>query len=151
MVLPLSSVRRLSFLTCRRNSPPARRRGDPPNFVTFYQCQGAIPCGPCIDASGTPHDIISRGLAGPVIFRDDADRADMFARLAPGHLCSRTPRPTVAAPTGPHLDQVAVIGDAPGYGLLRIMASAMLRLVGRLKTKDDGARWAEPGAGPRDC
>ena len=41
-----------------------------------------MPRGPRLDAPGTLHHVMVRGIERAVIFRDDADRADFLARLA---------------------------------------------------------------------
>ncbi len=41
-----------------------------------------MPCGPHLEAPGVLHHGLVRGLARPVLFMDDPDRADFVARLA---------------------------------------------------------------------
>ena len=41
-----------------------------------------MPRGPRLDAPGTLHHVMVRGIERAVIFRDDADRGDFLARLA---------------------------------------------------------------------
>jgi hypothetical protein len=41
-----------------------------------------MPRQPRLDAPGTLHHVIGRGLEGTPVFRTDADRADFLARLA---------------------------------------------------------------------
>lgn len=41
-----------------------------------------MPRGPRLDAPGTLHHVMVRGIERAVIFREDPDRADFVARLA---------------------------------------------------------------------
>ena len=42
-----------------------------------------MPRQPRLDAPGTLHHVMVRGIARTVIFRDDGDRDDFVARVAP--------------------------------------------------------------------
>jgi hypothetical protein len=50
-----------------------------------------MPHKACIDAPGTLHHIILRGIERAVIFRDDADGENFPTRV--GLLCSKPPSP----------------------------------------------------------
>ena len=42
-----------------------------------------MPRGPRLDAPGVLHHVMVRGIERTTIFRDDTDRTDFLARLAP--------------------------------------------------------------------
>src|SRR5882724_795553 len=74
---PLPSLAASTFLFCR-----GQRDGCYPWDVILAALAGArMPRGPRLDAPGTLHHVMARGIERSAIFRDDADRNEFIRRL----------------------------------------------------------------------